>query len=186
MNVHRTSVGRAPWLATAALVSSAGLWLGSDCLRGATLGDKDTLYAPTQDDFRSEYKRDRVNQKVQTWNQYWGWVTAFYNGNAFSSGWSKQAKTSVGLVKSEKKQKELIELLNNLGKQISMEWAKDNGVRKISTADLNRWNASIIKAQRAEDGTGDRLNAALVQIRTEVEKKMGRQPPPSRGRGRSA
>ncbi|HKI21559.1 MAG TPA: hypothetical protein VKA15_26935 [Isosphaeraceae bacterium] len=173
----------APWLAAAVLVCSAGLWIESNSVRGATLDDEDGWYAPTEDDYRPEYDRDRVNQRVQTWNQYWGWVTSFYNGNAFSAGWSRQAKASVGVVKSATKQKELTELLNDLGKRISMEWAKDNGVRKISTADLNRWNSVIIRAQRAEKGTGDRLQAALLQVRAEVTRKMGRQPAKARGRG---
>ncbi len=174
MDVRRASACRAPWLVAAVVVYSAGAWVESNSVRGGALEDEDGWYAPIQSDFRPEYDRDRVNRRVQTWIEYWGWIKSFYDGNVLSSGWSKQARATVGSVKSKTRQKELIDLFNNLGKRISMEWAKDYGVRKISTTDLSRWSAVILRAQRAENGTGDRLKAALVELHAEVTRRTER------------
>jgi hypothetical protein len=86
-------------------------------------------------------------------------------------------------VESGTKQKELIKLANLLGKTISSEWAKDGGVRKISTADLMQWNGVLIAARRAENGSGDQLKAALFQVSAQVARKMGLQPTRPRGWG---
>ena len=50
------------------------------------------LYTPAKEDFLPEYERDRANGKVQTWDQYWGWVQAFYAGNLLSDGWTKHGE----------------------------------------------------------------------------------------------
>jgi hypothetical protein len=133
-------------------------------------------YTPTENDFRREYERDTTNQKLQTWNQYWSWVTTFYNGTKLYPGWSSQAQSTIRLVKSKQKQAELIVLLNELGKQISMEWAKDREAGKISTADLIRWGPTINAARRAENGTGEPSEEAVLKVRAEVAKKLGLQP----------
>jgi hypothetical protein len=67
----------------------------------------------------------------------------------------------------------LVVRLNDLGKRISMEWAKDNGVRKVSTGDLSGWNAMINQARRAETGSGARLKAVLKSVDAEVTRKLG-------------
>ena len=68
------------------------------------------MVCPNQNDFRREYDRDKVNQRVRSGMRYWGWITAFYDGNAFSAGWSLQARSNILIVKSAKKQAELISL----------------------------------------------------------------------------
>lgn len=172
MRVLGVRIRIAPLLSAAVVVSLAGLSCESDPITGAAPGNDQSLYVPSQDDFRPEYDRDRANQRRQTWKQYWGWITSFYNGTVLSSGWSREAPSIVGLVNSEAKQKELIALVNDLGKRISSEWAKDSGVRQISTFDLLRWNSALNAARRAENGSGDRLRSAALQVRTEVARKL--------------
>ncbi len=172
MTTRRACFRRSTRSALVVFAAWASLWSGFRAEVKAY--QEDGWYTPQQEDFRPAYERDKVNQRVQTWNQYWGWIESFYGGNGFSVGWTRQARATIAVVKSEDKQRELMALLNDLGKRISMEWAKDNGVRKISTADLNRWNALIVRAQRAERGSGERLKSVLQTIRAEVRKKMGR------------
>jgi hypothetical protein len=80
------------------------------------------------------------------------------------------------MVKSKQKQDELIILVNELGKQISMEWAKDQGAGRISTADLIRWSPTISAARRAENGSGDRFKEAVLKVQAEVARKLGLPP----------
>jgi hypothetical protein len=164
-------------LSAALVVALAALWCGVHYVRDGDLGEDVGWYAPIESDFRREYERDTANQRLQTWNQYWSWVTTFYNGNLLSAGWSSQAQSSIELVKSEKMQNELIILVNELGKQISMEWAKGQGAGKISTADLIRWSPTLVAARRAENGSGERLKEAVLKIRAEVARKLGLPPP---------
>jgi hypothetical protein len=64
-----------------------------------------------------------------------------------------------------------------------MEWAKDSGVRKISTTDLIRWNPTISAARRSENGSGERSKEAVLKVRAEVARKLGPSPPSTDVRG---
>jgi hypothetical protein len=180
MRVPHASVRRAAQVSAAVLVALAALWCGINYARVGDLAEDVGWYAPIENDFRREYERDTANQRLQTWNQYWSWVTTFYDGNRLATGWSSQTRSSIGIVKSKKDRNQLISLVNELGKQISMEWAKDKGVGRISTADLIRWSPTINAARRAENGSGERLKEAVLKVRAEVAKKLGL-PRPSTG-----
>jgi hypothetical protein len=183
MGVLKASVRRAAQVSAAVLVALAALWCGTHCVRDGASGGDTGWYTPVENDFRREYERDTANQKLQTWSQYWSWVTTFYNGNALSTGWSSQARSSAAIVKSPKRRNELIFLANDLGTQISMEWAKAGGVGRISTADLIRWSPTLIAARRAEDGSGERLREAVLKVRAEVARKLGLAAPSADARG---
>ena len=129
-------------------------------------------YTPREADFRPEYERDAVNRKVQTWDQYWGWVVSMYSGNAYSAGWTDLAKEGLATVRNRETQQDLATVLNDLGKDICNDWAKDNGVRKIATSDLRHWYGVMADACGGEDGSGARLKAALLEIRYEVSRKL--------------
>ena len=172
MNIPAARPWRWPHLATLVLLACGAARGG---LHPAQAEDEAVgWYSPREEDFRPEYDRDRVNRRAQTWEQYWGWVGAFYRGNFLSVGWTKQAEESVAIVRSQATRQELIKSLNELGKQIAREWSKDNAVRKISTADLSRWGGAIRAARRSDDGSGRRLKATLRTIRAEVAKKLKR------------
>ena len=86
-------------------------------------------------------------------------------------------------MKSERKQSALIKHVNDLGKKISTEWAKDSRVSRISTADLLRWNIVLMKAKHAENGLGNQLEAAVLEVRAEVTRKLGLQASPHQSSG---
>jgi hypothetical protein len=165
-----------PLLWAAGIVGWALAWVQPGPARGAD--EEVTWYAPTKEDFRPEYDRDRANQKVQTWAQYWGWVESFYKGNLLSEGWTQKGQECVAVVKSEPERRKFIKDLNELGVRIAKEWAKDNALRKISTADLNRWGAALREAGRKDDGTGKSLRSTLQKVQAEVDRKLsaGRRP----------
>jgi hypothetical protein len=176
MNLRSKTVWRAACLAAAMAVVAAGLWTATKFIRGATL-DKDKeegWYVPIEHDFRVEYDHDQTNRKLQSWEQYWGWVQTFYAGNALSSGWVRQAREGVSVIKDKSKRNEFIRILNGQGKLIAKEWAKDRSVRKISTLDLLRWNGAIVRAERTEDGTGNIARPILQDLSAEIAKKLER------------
>jgi hypothetical protein len=168
--------------ASAALLVTLAVWCGIHDVEHGAVGKDVTVgavtkevgwYTPSENDFRREYERDTANQRRQSWDQYWSWVTTFYDGSTLSKGWSSQAQSSIELVTSKKDRNELITLANELGKKISMEWAKDRAVGRISTADLIRWSPTLNAARRAENGSGESLRAALGKLRAEVAKRLG-------------
>jgi hypothetical protein len=131
------------------------------------------LYTPIEADLLAAYHRDPVNTKVQTWAQYWGWVQTFYRGNILSEGWTKFSQVTLDAFKSEAERLPVKKTLNDLGKLISQEWAKDGGIRKINTTDLRRWYETISTARRDDDRSGRHLINVLKSIRDQVEKIKG-------------
>ncbi len=130
-------------------------------------------YVPVEADFRPEYNSDTANQQRQTWNDYFGWVRTFYEGSAFTSGWTAQGKNVISGVRSTVAQQDLVFKLNYLGKKVSREWSKDNGVRKIDTADLNRWGRALSVAKSKDTGSGDNIKIAMIDINAQVNRKLG-------------
>jgi hypothetical protein len=129
-------------------------------------------YSPREADFRPEYERDLANQAKETRPEYWSWIKAFYQGNLLSQGWTAQGKATLSGVRSEKTRGELRAELNELGRRIAAEWAKDNAVRKIDTAALRELGGRITKATRGDDGSGQTIQEELKAIRAEVDAKL--------------
>jgi hypothetical protein len=123
------------------------------------------LDVPDDAELLPAYQSDRSNQKVQSWGQYRRWVHTFYKGNLMSEGWSKFGEVTVRKVKSAAARQAVVTQINELGRIISLEWAKDSSVRKITTADLRRWNDVIATARQSDDGSGQRTIDALRTVR---------------------
>jgi hypothetical protein len=121
-------------------------------------------YEPRAEDFRPHYDRDIANGGKQTWEQYWGWVRSFYQGNLFAKGWNDRARWLVERVGSEGQRKRLRTRLNALGRDICAEWSKDYDVRKVGSADLITWGKMLEKARAVEDGSGAEIHRALDAI----------------------
>jgi hypothetical protein len=129
-------------------------------------------YEPLADDFRPHYDRDVGNGGEQTWEQYWGWVESFYQGNFFTKGWSGRAKWLLEGVASDVERNQLRAKLNALGRDICAEWAKDYDRRKVGTADLLTWGKMMEKARADDDGRGVEIHRALDAIRDHYLRKV--------------
>jgi hypothetical protein len=125
----------------------------------------DVLDVPDDAELFAAYQGDRSNQKLQSWGQYRGWVQTFYKGNLMSEGWSKFGEVTVGTVRSAAARKAVSAQINDLGRMIGLEWAKDSSVRKITTADLRRWNEVTATARQNDDGSGQEIIDALRAVR---------------------
>ncbi|MFO0888566.1 MAG: hypothetical protein U0790_05390 [Isosphaeraceae bacterium] len=158
----------------AALVAFVSLGLSSlDPVAGqgtaAPARDATVLGAPDDAELLVAYQGDLSNQRLQSWEQYRGWVRTFYEGNLVSEGWSRFGEVSVSSVRAPETRRAVATQVNELGRIIGFEWAKDSGVRKITTTDLKRWNEIIAAAQRSDDGSGRRTIDALRAVREMAE-----------------
>ena len=131
---------------------------------------------PTEKAYREEYDRDATNQKKQTWDQYWGWVKSFHEGSFFVSGWTDRAKELVDGVKAGPERKKLVKEVNEFGKDVCKEWAKDSSVCKVGTSNLTRWGKMVEKAKKADagDGRGARAGDCKHQGRVQEEGQAAR------------
>ena len=129
------------------------------------------LDVPDDAELFAAYQSDRSNQKVQSWGQYRGWVQTFYKGNLMSEGWTKFGEVTVSKVKSAAARQAVIAQITELGRIIGLEWAKDSSVRKITTADLRRWNELMATARQSDDGSGQQMIDALKAVRRMAEKR---------------
>ncbi len=112
----------------------------------------ESWYEPRAEDFQPPTIATLANGGKQTWDQYWGWVKSFYQGNFFAKGWSDRARWLVEGVRSEGERKWLRTKLNAVGREICAEWSKDYDVRKVGSADLLAWGKMLEKAKGGDDG----------------------------------
>ena len=129
------------------------------------------LDVPDDAELLAAFKGDCANQKVQSWGQYRGWVQTFYKGNLMSDGWTKFGQVTVSALKSATARQAVIAQINDLGRIISREWAKASSVRKITTADLRRWNDLMVTARQSDDGSGQQTIDALRAVRRTAESR---------------
>lgn len=104
------------------------------------------LYQADPQDFKLPYSIDKANLGEQGWKEYATWIPKFYNGTLFATGWTANAKKRIGDLDSIAVNKHF----NVLGRVIAAEWAKDNSIRKISTADLGDFS-KMLAATALED-----------------------------------
>ena len=120
--------------------------------------------------FRQRYDADEANQKRQSWKEYQDWVNAFYQGKRFPPvpGWNDRRSSILKRVPAERRGGVEL-LLDEVGRRLAAEWAKDNAVRKVSTGDLQAWGKQFGDAASAPDT----LEAALREVEAEVRRRTG-------------
>lgn len=96
------------------------------------------------------------------------WYKKFYEGTFLVKGWkSRMNEVLKGLPPEDRG--EMGELLETLGKKIGMEWARDNDVRRIDTAQLQRWGKDL---QNASQKGAKALSDQIQQLNGEVNKRL--------------
>ncbi len=96
------------------------------------------------------------------------WYKKFYEGTFLVQGWKSRIKEILKGLSTEDK-KEMGELLENLGKKIGMEWARDNDVRKINTSQLQQWGKDLQKAGKTGSAA---LAKQIRQLDEEVDRRL--------------
>ena len=128
---------------------------------------------PSRQYFTQLYLTDESNRSLQTEEQYLTWGVRFYEGwELYPTGW-KTIETDVLDEIIKKRFPIILDKLRYLGKLISGDWAKDNSVRRITTAMLSLWGEviySTIELEKSEQALDlimadvlDLLTGALTQ-----------------------
>ena len=75
------------------------------------------------------------------------WVMRFYRGNAFYPvGWNSMTKMVLDSIDDTSQVATTTIRIAELGKRICIEWAQDNRIAKISTANIIVWSNALRKA----------------------------------------
>ena len=82
-----------------------------------------------------------------TTKQEQDWLKKFYEGTFLVKGWNAQVKDLLQDFHGEDRDATQ-DLLSDLGEKIGREWSKDNAVRRIDTAQLKQWGASLTSARK--------------------------------------
>lgn len=111
------------------------------------------------------YEKDPANRKIQTLEEYLGWVQCFYGGYGFAAGWSTyEAEIEKSLTDEERELQ--WPRVKQMGMVISAEWAKDNSTRKIDLNMLPVWGRTLQRAAQIHQlkDTLDRIEADVRDL----------------------
>jgi len=105
---------------------------------------------PEREFFESAYKADRANQPLQTRREYLGWIKSFYTGTAiYPTGWFDVQERVLATAAPENVNS-LEPRIQELGKLIAAEWAKENSGRAIDNRLLALWGSTLQAATPGE------------------------------------
>lgn len=96
------------------------------------------------------------------------WFKKFHEGTFLVKGWKTQTRELLKDVQGNERDA-ISHRLNDLGEKIGREWAKDNAVRRIDTAKLQQWGASLTKARKKGS---DVLTAEIRSIAASVDEML--------------
>ncbi|PPD30790.1 MAG: hypothetical protein CTY19_15310 [Methylomonas sp.] len=102
--------------------------------------------------FSDYYDQDRHNAQLQSQEQYLTWVQRFYQGwELYPTGWNSISRDLTAKIADPALKNTIQTKLQQLGRVIAAEWAKDNAVRRITTRHVAIWGNALQKsAERAE------------------------------------
>jgi hypothetical protein len=96
------------------------------------------------------------------------WYGKFYEGTFLVQGWKSRMKEILQGLSPEDKG-EMREMLENLGKKIGMEWARENEVRRIDTPQLQSWGQALRKARQKGP---EALTSRIRKLKEEVDQRL--------------
>jgi hypothetical protein len=122
------------------------------------------------------YEADGENRARQTLEVYLEYVRMFFEGRGLAPGWNSIA-ARLSAKAGEEERPEISERLSRLGAAVSVEWARDNGIRRVDTTALRAWAAQLARA-----GESGRIGEALAAVEREAAARIGGSLPISKGR----
>ncbi len=75
------------------------------------------------------------------------WFKKFYEGSFLIKGWKHRMQELLQAVPDSDREKAK-DLLEGLGQKIGREWARENRLRRIDTATLQKWGDDLRSAKR--------------------------------------
>jgi hypothetical protein len=96
--------------------------------------------------FEAAYSEDSVNQTLQTREEYLGWIKSFYTGTLlYPTGWF-DVQERVLSTSSPENVDAFGPRIEEMGRLIAAEWAKENSARAIDNRLLALWGATLQSA----------------------------------------
>ena len=96
------------------------------------------------------------------------WYKQFYNGTFLVKGWKHRVKEVTDLMPDEKRA-DVKKRLEALGEKMGREWARDNSVRRIDTATLQKWGESL---QKVTKNGFTAIDNKIIEIDREVDEML--------------
>jgi len=144
------------------------------------MSDNDRLVDSWRDEFQRTYEDDPRNASRQSFGDYWGWVRTFLvAGGAGQRGWFDQGDDVLRGVRDAVTADRLRLRVQELGRAIAAEWAKDSGARRIHSTflqgspNLGDWGRQLKRAAAADTGDGKAIAASLDSIERDVNAALG-------------
>lgn len=145
------------------------------------MSDNERLLESWKPEFRAQYEADERNAAQQSFDDYWGWITAFLvTGGAGQRGWLDQVDAALRKVTDEAAAKRLRARLLTVGRAIAGEWSKQGRYRRIystvlqGSPNLQGWGLRLQRATSREGGDGSAIEDALARIEDDVRTALGR------------
>lgn len=121
---------------------------------------------PARSLFQKQWRADAANKSVQGREDYLLWVVRFYQGYQLAPGWLDMME-QVNVRVPEEERVQVRAVLFELGSIIGGEWAKDNGVRKVSTRSAAVWRDALLESLSQDD-----LHPYLDKLQQDVDALM--------------
>ncbi|MBX2808742.1 MAG: hypothetical protein KTR20_08940 [Cellvibrionaceae bacterium] len=107
---------------------------------------------PPQAYFSAYYAQDPAHQQVSTEANYLKWIKRFYFGwELYGRGWLQATEELLDALDSPQAQASGRQLMADIGRLVSAEWAKDSRYRVINTRHISVWgntlNDAIVKGE---------------------------------------
>ncbi len=100
--------------------------------------------------FEAAYSADAANQLLQTREEYLGWIKSFYTGTLlYPTGWF-DVQERVLATSAPENVDALGPQIEEMGRLIAAEWAKENSARAIDNRLLALWGATLQSATPGE------------------------------------
>jgi hypothetical protein len=135
----------------------------------------DDLVESWRQEFERAHERDDRNAVRQSFEDYWSWVKVFLaQGGAGQRGWLDQGEEVLRAVRDKKTVTALRARVNDLGKAIAAEWAKEGRSRRVystilqGSPNLRDWGKLLQRAAAADGGDGAEIRKALDAIEREL------------------
>lgn len=104
--------------------------------------------------FVDDYLQKRGLKKAdpQKLNAHLGWIVRFFQGTViYPNGWNRASEMLLASIEDPDTEQLANQKINDLGIRIAMEWAQDNGIRKINSTNIATWGSALRRSAEVND-----------------------------------
>ena len=110
-------------------------------------------------------KRDLDSADSKILESHLVWIVRFYKGTVlYPTGWNRVSDRFLASINEPAEKERMTKRLRSLGISIANEWAQDNNIRKINSANVSVWGSAL----RTSAEQGDQKNY-ISKVEKDVE-----------------